>query len=61
MYLVILFRVRHELHPTSMRSPQAQLRDRQKREQGPVLAPISFLFTHYALSWWYFEVMESYR
>lgn len=61
MYFVILFRVRGELYPASKRSPQAQLRDRQKREQGQTLAPLAFLFTHYTLPWWYFEVIESYR
>ena len=30
---VALYRVRHLLHPPSERSPQAQLRDRQRREQ----------------------------
>ena len=61
MYLGFLYRARHLLHPPSERSPQAQLRDRQRLEQGQALKPITFLFTHYNLGWWYFEVIESYR
>ena len=61
MYFVILYRVRHLLHPPSNRSAHSQLRDRQRREQGHELKPISFLFEHYGLGWWYFEVIESYR
>ena len=39
-----LYRVRHLLHPPSKRSAQAQLRDRQKREQEePKLKPVAFL------------------
>ena len=60
-YLFVLFRKRHLLHPPSKRSPQSQLRERQKREREHELAPISFLFTHYELGWWYYEVIESYR
>ena len=41
---VALYRVRHLLHPPSKRSAQAQLRDRQKREQEePKLRPVAFL------------------
>ena len=61
MYLGLLYRVRRLLHPPSERSIQAQLRDRQRREQGDDLKPLQFLFTHYDLGWWYFEVIESYR
>ena len=61
MYLVILYRARYLLHPPSERSAQSQLRDRQRREQEHELKPISFLFEHYDLGWWYFEVIESYR
>ena len=62
LYMGILFRVRHLLHPSSERSPQAQLRDRQKRERSdPRLKPIKMLFTHYDLGWWFFEIIELYR
>ena len=62
LYLGLLWRERHLLHPRSERSPQAQLRDRQKREQSdPRLKPIKMLFTHNDLGWWFFEVIESYR
>jgi hypothetical protein len=62
LYLGLLYRVRHLLHPQSKRSPQAQLRDRQKREEAePELRPITFLFKHYSLDLWYFETVESYR
>ena len=61
MYFAILYRVRHLLHPPSNRSQQAQLRDRQKREQSHELKPYSFLFTHYNLDWWHLEVWEAYR
>ena len=47
MYFVILYRARHLLHPPSKRSAHSQLRDRQRREQGHELKPISFLFEHY--------------
>jgi len=62
-FLLVLYRARHLLHPPSERSPEAQLRARQKREQGHELKPLVFLFTHYKLEWpWcYFEVFESYR
>ena len=60
-YLAILFRFRYLLNPPSVRSPQAQLRDRQKSEDGDELKPIKFLFTHYRLGCWYFEVVESYK
>ena len=62
LYLGLLYRVRHLLRPRSQRSPQAQLRDRQNREEAePELRPITFLFKHYSLDLWYFETVESYR
>ena len=62
MYLTVLYRIRHLLHPPSNRSPQAQLRDRQRREREEhTLQPYTFLFTHYNLGWWRFETVEAYR
>ena len=62
LYLGVLYRVRHLLHPPSDRSPQSQLRDRQQLERDePALTPLTFLFAHYGLSSWAFEVVESYR
>ena len=61
-YLVLLYRVRRFLKPPSQRSPQAQLRDRQRREATePALRPLTFIFTHYGLSSWAFEAVEAYR
>lgn len=60
-YYYRLWRVKAFLQPPSSRSKQSQLRARSEREHSKELKPLVFLFKHYDLKWWHFEVIESWR
>jgi len=57
LYVALLFRVRHKLNP---KAPNKQLA-LELRDHDESLASISFLFSDYKCSRWYFEILDLYR